>query len=90
MQNNNSPLNDEVRKYWEKEPCGTSEAITGTAEMHSLAWYEAVEAFRYRMEPFIHSAAQFTRYHGKKISGGMKKHITATMAQQLYHLIKMA
>ena len=57
-------LNDEVRAFWEKEPCGTGNTIVGDTAPGTLEWYEAVEEHRYRVEPFIHSIAQFTRYHG--------------------------
>lgn len=60
-------LNDEVRAFWEKEPCGTGETIVGNTTPGTLEWYETVEAHRYRVEPFIHSIAQFTRYHGKTL-----------------------
>jgi len=60
-------LNDEVRAFWEKEPCGTGEGIVGGITPGTLGWYEAVEEHRYRVEPFIHSIAQFTRYHGKML-----------------------
>ncbi|MBI3724778.1 class I SAM-dependent methyltransferase, partial [bacterium] len=60
-------LNDQVRRYWEREPCGTSQELTGELEPRSLAWFERVEEHRYAVEPFIHSVAQFTRHHGKKL-----------------------
>jgi SAM-dependent methyltransferase len=58
-------LNQEVRSYWEKEPCGTDEGIVGKLTPLSLEWFEQIESHRYTVEPFIHSAAQFTRHHGK-------------------------
>lgn len=60
-------LNDEVRNFWEKEPCGTGEVFTGSSTKYSREWFEAVEQHRYTVEPFIHSVAQFSRHHGKKI-----------------------
>lgn len=60
-------LNDEVGSYWEKEACGTQKVVVGEIEKFSREWYEKVESHRYRVEPFIHSIAQFTRHHGKKI-----------------------
>lgn len=60
-------LNDAVRAFWEKEPCGTGQTIVGGTTPGTREWYEAVEEYRYQMEPFIHSIAQFTRYHGKKL-----------------------
>lgn len=60
-------LNDEVRAFWEREPCGTGDTIVGDTTPGTREWYEAVEEHRYRVEPFIHSVAQFTRHHGKTL-----------------------
>ncbi len=60
-------LNQQVRAYWEKEPCGTDDGIVGKLEPLSREWFERIEAHRYAVEPFIHSAAQFTRHHGKTL-----------------------
>lgn len=60
-------LNDHVRCYWEQNPCGTGKTVTGNLDPKSLAWFERTEEHRYNVEPFIHSVAQFSRYHGKKI-----------------------
>lgn len=60
-------LNDEVRSYWEQEACGTKKVEVGEAEKFSRAWFENSESNRYKVEPFIHSVAQFTRHHGKKL-----------------------
>jgi len=60
-------LNDEVRSYWEQRACGTKKNVVGETEKFSRNWYEKVEAHRYEVEPFIHSVAQFTRHHGKKL-----------------------
>lgn len=60
-------LNDQVRGYWEAEPCGTGVRVTGEAEPRTREWFERVEESRYRAEPYIHSVAQFTRHHGQKL-----------------------
>jgi SAM-dependent methyltransferase len=60
-------LNDQVRGYWEKQPCGTDSYIVGETPEHSRDWFERVEEYRYSVEPFIHGLAQFTRHHGKKV-----------------------
>jgi len=60
-------LNDEVRSYWEQEACGTQKVVVGEIEKFSREWFESVESYRYHVEPFIHSVAQFTRHHGKKL-----------------------
>ena len=60
-------LNQRVRSYWEAEPCGTEAEIVGGLTPYSKEWFEQIEAYRYAAEPFIHSIAQFTRYHGQKL-----------------------
>ncbi len=60
-------LNEEVREYWEEGPCGTLKDIVGDLPEHTIEWFERVEHYRYNIEPFIHSIAQFTRHRGKKI-----------------------
>jgi ubiquinone/menaquinone biosynthesis C-methylase UbiE len=60
-------LNEEVRKYWEREPCGTGEPISGGVAPLTREWFERIEEHRYREEPFIHSVAQFTLHRGKKM-----------------------
>lgn len=65
--NGTMTLNEEVRTYWEAEPCGTATVITGQLEPRTREWYERVEEHRYRVEPYIHSVAQFTRHHGQKL-----------------------
>ncbi len=60
-------LNDEVKSYWEQEACGTQKVVVGEIEKFSREWFESVESHRYKVEPFIHSVAQFTRHHGKKL-----------------------
>jgi len=60
-------INPQVKNYWEQEACGTGSYATGELEGKSKEWYEAVENYRYQMEPFIHSVAQFTRHHGKTV-----------------------
>jgi ubiquinone/menaquinone biosynthesis C-methylase UbiE len=60
-------LNDEVRSYWEQEACGTQKVVVEELEKFSREWYEEIESHRYQVEPFIHSVAQFTRHHGKKL-----------------------
>jgi len=61
-------LNERVRGYWEQEACGTSPELIGeNAAPYTLEWFENIEQHRYTVEPYIHSIAQFTRYHGKKV-----------------------
>lgn len=60
-------LNEQVRAYWEQEPCGTGPTITGEAVTNTIEYFDRIEEYRYAVEPFIHSVAQFTRWHGKKM-----------------------
>lgn len=60
-------LNDEVRAYWELEPCGTFAEVVGDIPEHTPEWFERVETYRYAQEPFIHSVAQFPRHSGKRV-----------------------
>lgn len=60
-------LNDEVRTYWEAQPCGTDDAATGETEELTSEWFASIEETRYRTEPFIHSVAQFTRHRDRKL-----------------------
>jgi len=60
-------VNKEVRNFWEEEACGTSPDLIKEKAQYSKAWYEEIEEYRYSVEPFIHSVAQFTRHKGKKV-----------------------
>ncbi len=60
-------LTDQVQDYWQRETCGTGDEVTGGLERLSREWFERIEETRYRLEPFIHAVAQFTRHHGKTI-----------------------
>lgn len=60
-------LNEQVRAFWEREPCGTNGRVTGPLEPGSREWFEAVERNRYANEPMIHAAAQFTRHRGRRL-----------------------
>ena len=61
------PSNENVREYWEQEPCGTDRAVVGNLAPHTREWFEEVERFRSDVEGYIHSVAQFTRHHGQTI-----------------------
>ena len=60
-------MNHQVREFWEENPCGISREVTKNLPIASREWFEAIEGFRYANEPFIHSVAQFTRYHGSRM-----------------------
>lgn len=53
-----------VYNYWNNASCGT-EFIH--EKKFTKEYFEAIENFRYTIEPEIFSFAQFTRYHGKKV-----------------------
>jgi ubiquinone/menaquinone biosynthesis C-methylase UbiE len=57
-------LKSEVRQFWNQLSCDTQVA---SAPKFSREYFEQIEEFRYRDQPFIHSFAQFTRYHGKRV-----------------------
>lgn len=59
--------NEDVRRYWNREACGTARPIVGEVPELSREWFERIETYRYELEPFIHSVAQFTRHHGKRL-----------------------
>lgn len=59
--------NEQVRLYWEREPCGTSPQLTRGCAEGSLEWFRQIEEHRYRIEPFIHAIAQFTRFRGQRM-----------------------
>lgn len=64
-------LNEQVQAYWNGGngygPCGTDAEIVGSNPKFSKEWFEAIENHRYKVEPFIHSIAQFTRHRGKRV-----------------------
>ena len=64
MNANTENQKNEVRNYWNAQSCGTE--ISAAAKF-SKAYFQDVEAFRYFDQPFIHSFAQFSRYHGKQV-----------------------
>lgn len=60
-------INPLVKEYWEAQPCGTETDIFGDSSKGTKEWFEIIENYRYEVEPFIHSIAQFTRYRGKRV-----------------------
>lgn len=57
-------LKQRVYQYWNKASCGT-EFIH--EQKFSPAYFQAIEDFRYHVEPEIHAFAQFTLFNKKKI-----------------------
>lgn len=61
---NKQTLKDEVFNYWNAASCGTE--VTEQKKF-SKAYFEEIEAVRYKIEPEIHAFAQFTRFRDKKM-----------------------
>jgi ubiquinone/menaquinone biosynthesis C-methylase UbiE len=57
-------LKAEVREFWNQQSCDTQ--VTAQRRF-SREYFEEIESFRYLDQPFVHSFAQFARYHGKKV-----------------------
>lgn len=57
-------LKQQVHEFWNAQSCDTQ--VARSAQL-SKGYFEEIEAFRYLDQPFIHSFAQFTRYHGKRV-----------------------
>jgi ubiquinone/menaquinone biosynthesis C-methylase UbiE len=57
-------LKDQVREFWNEQSCDTQVA---KAARFSREYFQEIEDFRYRDQPFIHSFAQFTRYRGARV-----------------------
>ena len=58
-------LKAEVKAFWNRQSCDTDQA---KSEKYSRAYFEEIEQWRYREQPFIHAFAQFTRYRGKRVA----------------------
>jgi len=57
-------LTDEVREYWEANPCGT---FAATAEPGTKLYFDEIEQYRYRVEHYIPDFAAFLRWRGKRV-----------------------
>src|SRR5438552_442510 len=57
-------LKSEVKAFWNRQSCDTAVA---PSEKFTREYFEEVERWRYTDQPFIHSFAQFSRYHGKRV-----------------------
>src|SRR5262249_8168789 len=57
-------LKAEVKAFWNRRSC---DVVFARSEKFSRQYFEEIENWRYSDQPFIHSFAQFTRYHGKKV-----------------------
>lgn len=61
---NTEQLKAEVKAYWDRQSCDTWHAQSGK---FTRDYFEQIEQWRYADQPFTHSFAQFTRYHGKRV-----------------------
>ncbi len=61
---NLSGFKKKVKNYWNRASCGT-EFIK--EDKYSKKYFDAIEEFRYKIEPEIFSFAQFTRFRNKKV-----------------------
>ncbi len=59
-----SAVTERVREYWDRASCGTSVVA---APKYSREYFEQIEEYRYRYEPFVHAFAQFTRWRGARV-----------------------
>jgi ubiquinone/menaquinone biosynthesis C-methylase UbiE len=57
-------LKAEVKDYWNRAACDTWHA---QSQKFTREYFEQIEEWRSRDQPFVHSFAQFTRYHGKRV-----------------------
>ena len=57
-------LKEQVHAFWNRESCDADQA---RAAKFSREYFEQIEQWRYLDQPFIHSFAQFSRYHGKRV-----------------------
>ncbi|SPE60437.1 conserved hypothetical protein [Verrucomicrobia bacterium] len=64
MAEETATLKAEVKAFWNRQSCETQYAHS---EKFTRAYFEQIEQWRYADQPFIHSFAQFTRYHGKRV-----------------------
>ena len=55
---------DEVQAYWDARPCNVRHS---TKPVGTRAYFDEVEARKYRVEPHIPSFADFARWKGKRV-----------------------
>jgi SAM-dependent methyltransferase len=60
----NEQLKQDVRAFWDSEPCGTGEP---TAEAGSPEFFAQLELERYRREPVIKEFAAFETHRGQRV-----------------------
>jgi SAM-dependent methyltransferase len=60
---NRAQLKEEIRRYWEAEPCGTR----GVSPEDRRRFFDEIERERYEWEPYIPRYARFDRARGKTL-----------------------
>lgn len=60
----NEVLKQEVREYWDAHPCGTQFT---ELEWGSKKFFDEVERFRYKTQPFMADVAEFNNFRGKNL-----------------------
>ena len=60
---NPSELKEQIKNYWEAEPCGTR----GVSAAERKQFFDQIEKERYEWEPYIPQYARFERARGKKL-----------------------
>jgi ubiquinone/menaquinone biosynthesis C-methylase UbiE len=64
MLDHSPDLKTEVKAFWNRQSCDTDHAHS---EKFTRDYFEQIEQWRYTDQFFIHSFAQFSRYHGKRV-----------------------
>jgi ubiquinone/menaquinone biosynthesis C-methylase UbiE/glycosyltransferase involved in cell wall biosynthesis len=57
-------IKERVGNFWDDTPCGTRGVVL---EPGTRAYFDRIEAERYRLEPFIPAFAEFPRWRGKRV-----------------------
>ncbi len=84
MSNNGHNLKEEVRAFWQANPCGTKFT---DAEMGSREFYERVAEHRYGTEWHIPAAADFESARGLKvleIGCGWRRRDSIVLVSRIY------
>jgi ubiquinone/menaquinone biosynthesis C-methylase UbiE len=58
-------LKESVRRFWDARPCGSAEVTE--AAPGTPAFFDALDARRYRLEPFIERYARFAEQRGRRV-----------------------
>ena len=63
-ESDNEALKNEVREYWNANPCGTQFT---DLEWGSRAFFDEVERFRYEVQPFMRRLMEFDNFRGQRL-----------------------